>query len=81
MGDRRVAQWVSDSSVRSNLLSSVAETPTTTASLIESHDASESAVYASLTDLERRDLIEDRDGEWVLTGRGQLVTDMLVEGR
>lgn len=78
-GDRPIVQWVSDSGVRSTLLGSLSESGVETATLIDTVDASESAVYASLNDLERRDLIEQNEEEWVVTGRGQLVTDLLAQ--
>lgn len=79
--DRPVVRWVNESSVRSAVLSQVAAEQTETASLIESVEASESAVYAALNDLERRDLIAERENGWTATGRGQLVTDLIDQQR
>jgi predicted transcriptional regulator len=79
--DRPVVRWVNESTVRSAVLSRVADEQTTTALLIEGIEASESAVYAALKDLGRRDLIAEREEEWTVTGRGQLVTDLIDQQR
>lgn len=79
--DRPVVRWVNESSVRSTVLSRVAAEQAATATLIEGIDASESAVYAALNDLERRALIAEREDGWTATGRGQLVTDLIDQQR
>lgn len=74
---RPVIKWVSDSAVRSELLHTVSRDSCPTSEVLETVDASESAVYAAVNDLERRGLLVEHDAGWVATGRGQLVADLL----
>ena len=74
---RPVIQWVSDSAVRVGILTTVRSEPTPTAALLDTVDASESAIYQAVTDLERRSLLTERAAGWIVTGRGQVVADLL----
>jgi len=67
------------SSVKTDVLVSVAAVPSETDQLIESIDASESAIYNALGDLERRGLVRTVDGQREVTGSGQLVADLLEQ--
>lgn len=67
------------SSVRTDVLVSVAATPSTTEELIETTDASESAIYNAVGDLERRGLLRSVEGRHDVTGSGQLVADLLEQ--
>jgi predicted transcriptional regulator len=67
------------SSVKTDVLVSVATVPSGTEELIESIDASESAIYNALGDLERRGLVRTIDGRREVTGSGQLVADLLEQ--
>lgn len=76
---RPVIRWVSDSDVRSALLRTLSSGPRPTARILDTVSASESAIYQALSDLERRDLLAEQHDGWVLTGRGQLVADLLSQ--
>lgn len=79
MIDKSVYQFVVSSSVRVDLLELLSAGPETTNALIEDLDASKSAVYTALADLERRQvLFEGADG-WELTGQGRLVLDVIEQ--
>lgn len=78
-GNRPVVTWVSDSTVRSEVVHAVADQAGPTDRLLEAVEASESAVYAALNDLDRRGLVEEREGEWTVTGRGRVVADLLAQ--
>ncbi len=67
------------SSVRTDVLVSVASDPTATGGLIESIDASESAIYNAVGDLERRGLLRTVRDRHEVTGSGQLVADLLEQ--
>jgi len=67
------------SSVKTDVLLSVAAVPSETDELIESIDASESAIYNALGDLERRGLVRTVDDRRAVTGSGQLVADLLEQ--
>jgi predicted transcriptional regulator len=67
------------SSVKTDVLLTVAAMPSGTDQLIESIDASESAIYNALGDLDRRGLVRTVDGRRELTGSGQLVADLLEQ--
>lgn len=67
------------STVRTDLLVAVADTPQPTAGLKQRVDASESAVYDALGTLERRGLVRSVEGVWELTGSGRVVADLLVQ--
>jgi len=67
------------SSVKTDVLLTVAAMPSETDQLIESIDASESAIYNALGDLDRRGLVRTVDGRREVTGSGQLVADLLEQ--
>lgn len=67
------------SSVRTDVLVSVASDPTATGGLIESIDASESAIYNAVGELERRGLLRTVGDRHEVTGSGQLVADLLEQ--
>ncbi len=71
-------EFVTGSSVRSAIVDQLAERAASTDELLERLDASTSAVYGSLGELEDRGFVCPReDGSWELTGRGQLVADVV----
>jgi len=71
-------EFVTGSSVRSAIVDQLAERSASTDGLLERLDASTSAVYGSLGELEDRGFVCARDdGSWVLTGRGRLVADVV----
>lgn len=76
---RPVVQWVNDSAVRAAVLRTVADGSASTETILRRVDASESAVYAALNALERRDLLVEDEDSWVVTGRGQTVADLLEQ--
>lgn len=78
-GARPVVQWVSDSAVRSELIHTLAGEPHRTDQLLAVTEASESAVYAGLNELQRRGLLNECDVGWETTGRGRLVADLLSQ--
>ena len=79
MSTKSVVGYVLSSSVRSDVLTAAVAEPRSTDGLIESIDASESAVYNAVADLERRGLVRKVDDEWDATGSGQLVSDLLEQ--
>lgn len=68
-------QYVTASSVRVDILEQLSDEQTRTATVIETLDASQSAVYTALSDLEQRGLVREADDGWELTGRGVVVAD------
>ena len=79
MSTKSVVGYVLSSSVRSDVLTAAVAEPRSIDGLIESIDASESAVYNAVADLERRGLVRKVDDEWDATGSGQLVSDLLEQ--
>lgn len=79
MGDQSVFRDVLGSTVRTDVLLAVAGESQTTGGLKERIDASESAVYNALGDLERRGLVRTVDDRWEPTGSGRLVADLLAQ--
>lgn len=77
MSDLRPVRYVCRSSVREDLVCTLGETSSTTDELLEGLDASESAVYDALSNLQTRDLVESHEDGWRLSGGGQLVADAL----
>lgn len=67
------------SSVRTDVLRSVAAEARETEGVIESVDASESAVYTALADLEDQGLVRSAEAGWTTTGSGRLVADLLAQ--
>ena len=78
-GSPSVFRDVLGSSVRTDVLVSIAGAPCDTDGLIESIDASESAIYNAVGDLERRGLLRESGGRHEVTGSGQLVADLLEQ--
>ena len=70
-------EYVLDSGVRTELLVAIARNEPSTATLLEETDASQSAVYSALGDLEGRDLVDSVDERWRVTGRGRIVADLI----
>ena len=70
---------VLSSSVRTDVLVGLATAPSDTDGLIETVDASESAIYTAVGDLRRRGLLRTVDGRHGVTGSGQLVADLLEQ--
>lgn len=78
---RPVVRWVADSTVRTDVVGTLAGRALETGDLHRAVDASESAVYAALNDLERRGLVEETDTGWRVSGRGRVVADILAQQR
>lgn len=78
---QQLIQFVMSSSVRTDILQELADGARATDAVIGGLDASTSAVYSSLGELEEKGLIRDRDEEWDLTGRGRIVADIVTETR
>lgn len=75
---RETVQFVVASTVRSDIVDTLGDSPASTHDLLEALEASTSAVYNSLDALEEKGLIRSADDEeWALTGSGQLVADMV----
>ena len=72
-----VYDFVISSSVRVDIVQRLATTPQPTDHLIDHLDASTSAVYTALADLERQGVVFDDDAGWRLTGQGRLVGDLI----
>jgi predicted transcriptional regulator len=67
------------STVRTDVLLEVGARSRPTEELKVAVEASESAVYNALGDLERLGLVNSVEGRWELTGSGRLVTDLLEQ--
>jgi len=74
-----VVGHVLGSTVRTDVLLAVVERGRSMRSLIEVVDASESAVYNAVGDLERKGLVRSDEAELAATGSGQLVADLLEQ--
>jgi len=72
-----VVGYVLGSSVRTDVLLGVVSETRPMSGLIDAVDASESAVYNAVGDLERRGLVRSGEAGWTATGSGQLVADLL----
>lgn len=79
MSTNSLLQYVLSSSVRVDLLGLLSAAQRPTDELIDDLDASKSAVYTALADLERRDLLAEGDADWELTGQGRLVSDLIEQ--
>jgi predicted transcriptional regulator len=79
MSGSSVLQGVLASTVRTDLLLAVADEARTTEELKADVDASESAVYDALGNLERQRLVTSAPDGWTTTGTGRLVADLLVQ--
>jgi predicted transcriptional regulator len=71
--------FVLSSSVRVDIAGLLATEPMATDELIDRLDASQSAVYTAVSDLERRRVLFEGDGGWELTGRGRLILDVIEQ--
>lgn len=78
-GSPSVFRDVLGSSVRTDVLVSIAGAPSDIDGLIDSIDASESAIYNAVGDLERRGLLREVEDRHAVTGSGQLVADLLEQ--
>ncbi|WP_424004488.1 helix-turn-helix transcriptional regulator [Haloarcula salina] len=67
--------------MRTDIVGALCPADRTTADLLADLDASESAVYDALANLERRGLLRSADGTWRLTGTGRLVADTIHRQR
>jgi predicted transcriptional regulator len=74
-----IVGYVLGSSVRTDVLSAVTDARRPTDALLAEVDASESAVYNAVGDLERKGLVRSLDDGWEATGSGQLVADLLEQ--
>lgn len=74
-------QYVASSSVRVDIVTLLSDRELPTRDLIEGVDASSSAVYSVLSDLEQRGIIRECEDGWELTGRGQVVADTISHRR
>jgi predicted transcriptional regulator len=74
-------RFVASSPVRSNILRHVNTQPRTTAALIQRIDASKSAVYGGLDELEAQEMILMEDDHWTPTGHGQILADIICAGK
>jgi predicted transcriptional regulator len=81
MSGGRPIKYVCTSSVREDVVQLLGEQRHTTDELLGALDASESAVYDALSNLEGRTLVEKYQGTWRLTGSGQLVADAVARQR
>jgi predicted transcriptional regulator len=73
-------EFVAGSSVRSAIVDRLGERAASTDDLLGGLEASTSAVYSSLGELEDRGYVcAHGDGPWELTGRGRLVADMVCQ--
>lgn len=74
--DSRI-DYVRSSSVRTDVVDSLSDRTLSTTRILAALDASESAVYDALSNLQARGIIAETDGGWRLTGTGRLVCDTL----
>lgn len=81
MGDDTLVGYVVGSSVRRDVLRTIASGTTDTDAVLSELSASESAVYNAFTALNRRGLLRSTDGGWAVTGRGRVVADFLAHQR
>lgn len=79
MQGNSVYEFVLSSSVRVDILQVVADTAQPTGHIIDQLDASTSAVYTALADLERQGVVCEEDAGWKLTGQGRLVLDLIEQ--
>jgi predicted transcriptional regulator len=77
MGVKSVIQYVRTSSVRTDIIGSLCPGAKPTNELLSAVDASESAIYDALSNLEGRSLVTSTDDGWRLTGTGRLVADTI----
>lgn len=75
----RPIRFVASSSVRSDIVGDLAGEPATTDELLETLDASSSAIYNALGELEDATLLAEQSNTWTLTGSGRLVADVVQQ--
>lgn len=75
-GDRTHIEYVTGSSVRSDVVRAVAGGTDDMDGLLDAVDASESAVYGAVSELRTRGILTEGD-DLLLTGVGEIVTDAL----
>lgn len=71
-------QYVTSSSVRVDTVLLLSEQRTETSELIDRLDASSSAVYGVLSDLDQRGVIHEVEDGWALTGSGRVIADTVA---
>ncbi len=74
-----IVGYVLGSTVRTDVLLAVVDGQQSMEALIEGVEASESAVYNAVGDLERKGLVRSGESELAATGSGQLVADLLEQ--
>ncbi|QLH78625.1 DUF1724 domain-containing protein [Halosimplex rubrum] len=79
MSSESIVGYVLGSSVRTDVLLAVVAEERSMSALIDTVDASESAVYNAVGDLERKGLARSLEAGWAATGSGQLVADLLEQ--
>jgi predicted transcriptional regulator len=72
--------FVSSSPVRSGILKLLRDQSRGTADFIDRIDASKSAVYGGLNELETRGIVLEENGHWSLTGHGRILADVVWAG-
>jgi len=77
VGGRTHVEFVTGSSVRSDVLRAVVDGTRSTSSLLDEVDASESAVYGAVNELRDRGLLTE-SGDLAVTGVGEIVRDVLT---
>jgi predicted transcriptional regulator len=77
VGGRTHVEFVTGSSVRSDVLRAVVDGTRSTSSLLDEVDASESAVYGAVNELRDRGLLTE-NGDLAVTGVGEIVRDVLT---
>ena len=71
-------EFVITSTVRTEIVRRVADTPTSTDTLLAAVAASDSAVYDALSTLSDRGLLTETDSGWELTAHGSIVADSIA---
>lgn len=77
MPDDSRIDFVRSSSVRTDVVDLLADKRPSTDRILDTLDASESAVYDSLSELRTRGVIAETEDGWRLTGTGRLICDTL----
>jgi len=79
MEGNSAVSFVLSSSVRVDIVGLLATEPMATDGLLDRLDASQSAVYTAVADLEERRVLFEGDEGWELTGRGRLILDLVEQ--
>jgi predicted transcriptional regulator len=74
-----IVGYVLGSSVRTDVLLAVVVERRSMGALIDAIEASESAVYNAVGDLERKGLVRSLETDWAATGSGHLVADLIEQ--